>query len=309
VAALRSLGSADLVVVTGKGGVGKTTVAAALGEALATPGDDVLVLEVDPRESLHRHFEVPPSGGAPVAGPPGLWLWNLRPMAAVDRLLAERLPVPGLVSRVRASVAYQQFAAGCPGLAELCLLAAATDALAGKVEGLPRVRRVVLDAPATGHGLRLLEAPRLVAEVVTAGPFGRLAREAAEWLDAGARTRVVTVTLAEELPVTETLELHDELRAILGRAADLLVVNGIYPPFPGARAGRAARERKTRGRESRRGASWQLWQRRRAINERQLERLSDAWSGAAVELPLLAAEAGAAMRSRLSARLLALEGR
>ena len=65
--ALRDLRRADLVVVTGKGGVGKTTVAAALAQALAAragaPGDDVLVLEVDPRESLHRHFDAPPSGG------------------------------------------------------------------------------------------------------------------------------------------------------------------------------------------------------------------------------------------------------
>jgi anion-transporting ArsA/GET3 family ATPase len=285
----------ELVVVTGKGGVGKTTVAATLGAELARAGREVLVLEVDPRESVHRFYGAAPSGGQPVAAAERLWFWNLTPSDGVDRLLARRLRIPGLLQRIRESTVFQQFAAGCPGLPELCLLAAAREALDGEVRGLPAMRTVVLDAPATGHGLRLLESPRLVAEVVESGPFGRLAEEATRWLADASRSAVWAVTLAEELPVTETLELSAELGSKLGRTPALLVVNELYPPAP------SLPSEVSRG--SAVGRAWHLWQRRRAINERQLARLAQRWSEPWAELPLHAAAPGWALLERLGAAL------
>ena len=98
------------MVVTGKGGVGKTTVAAALGTALAGAGRRTLVLEVDPRENAHRMLGVPPSGGEIVKVRPRLLLQNLRPRAVLDQLVSEQVRIGPVVRRILSSEVYRHFA-------------------------------------------------------------------------------------------------------------------------------------------------------------------------------------------------------
>ena len=131
----------------------------------------------------------------------------------------------------------------------------------------------------------MLAAPMLVAEVIEKGPIGAMTREVAELVGDPERTGVVVVTLAEEMPVTEALELRQTLAERLDREPDLLVVNGLYPP-----AGRA-----TGGDEA-----LELWRRRRAVNERELERLGAEWAGARAELPLLPLGRGVELVAGLS---------
>ncbi len=237
------LGRCQLLVVTGKGGVGKTAVAASLGRLLAAAGRRVLVLEVDPRENVHQMLGVAPSGGAIVAAGPRLWVQNLKPGQVLDEIVRERLKVEMLARRVLASPIYEQFSAGAPGLKELAILghalrllrrAGPADAVNGGFgkEAAPALDLVVLDAPATGHGVRLLMAPRLVSEVIGSGPFGALAGELAGFVADPARCGIVVVTQAEEMPVEEALELRQALADQLGRQPELLVVNGLFPPLP-----------------------------------------------------------------------------
>lgn len=276
----------QLVVVTGKGGVGKTVVAATLGKLLAAAGRRTLVVEVDPRENVHQMLGVPPSGGAIVQAEPRLWVQNLKPRQVVDEVVRERLKLELLVRRILNSPVYHHFAAGAPGLKELAILGHALRLLRGlSGPGVPDLDTVVLDAPATGHGVSLLAAPRLVSEVITSGPFSTLASELADFVADAQKCGVVVVTQAEEMPVEEALELRQALRERVQRDPELLVVNGLYPPAPPSADGE--------------DELLSLWRRRRELNERELARLRQSWPGPRVELPQLAMDRGPALLATL----------
>jgi anion-transporting ArsA/GET3 family ATPase len=302
VAPLDDLRRRELLVVTGKGGVGKTAIAATLGRALAAAGRRTLVLEVDPRESLHQMFGLPPSAGEIVAVEPRLWVQNLKPVEVLDELVRERVKVELLVRRVLESPVYQHFAPAAPGLKEMAVLGHALRLLRGIGKaglakpasaarpGSSALDTVVLDAPATGHGVLQLTAPLVVSEVLQSGPFGRMAEEVRRLVQSRECCGVVVVTQAEEMPVEEALELRAALAERLGRGPDLLVVNGLYPPVPVGEGDGA-------------DPITRLWRRRRALNERQLARLATAWEGPRVELPLLPLERGPRLVSALAMRL------
>jgi anion-transporting ArsA/GET3 family ATPase len=306
---LAGLASRQLLVVTGKGGVGKTAVAAALGRLLAA-SRRALVLEVDPRENLHHMLGVPPSGGevtraaGSASDSAGLWLQNLKPREVVDRLVAERLRVGPLVRRVLASPVYQQFAEGAPGLKEVAVLGHALRLVEGRERGSwgGPFEIVVLDAPASGHGVSLLTAPRLLAEVIESGPVGTLGRELAAFVADAERCGVVVVTTPEEMPVQEAIELAATLDERFGRRPDLLVVNGVYPPFPaeGEAAGGAAGEAEKAAATDRDASPLSLWRDRRRLQEGEIARLDAEWAGPRVELPKLPVDPGPELPATLA---------
>jgi anion-transporting ArsA/GET3 family ATPase len=142
------LASRQLIVVTGKGGVGKTVVTAALGSVLADLGRRVLLVEVDPRENLHQVFDAPPSGGEIVQVTPvrpetagggaahgSLWLQNLQPKQVIEDLLRQHLHLELLTRRVIASPIFQHFMEGAPGLKELAVLSDAERVVRQKGKG------------------------------------------------------------------------------------------------------------------------------------------------------------------------------
>jgi anion-transporting ArsA/GET3 family ATPase len=287
------LAHTQLVVVTGKGGVGKSTVSATLSRCLEGLGRRTLLLEVDPRESLHRMLDVPPSGGEIVRVSETLWLQNLPPRRVMDEVVRERLRVETLVRRVLASPVYHHFVDGAPGLKELAVLGHAFR-LVNRLGGrrTPRIETVVLDAPATGHGVSLLAAPAAVLGAIHSGPFARMARDLAELVGDPARSAIVAVTTAEEMPVQETVELLAMLRERLGRVPEAVIVNALLPAFP---------TDVSEGRDE----AVELWRRRRGINQHELVRLGSKWEGTLVELPLLPLEPGpelvAALRREIEA--------
>ena len=290
-----------LIIVTGKGGVGKSAVASVLGLSLARRGRRTLLLEVDPRENLHQQLGVPPSGGEMIEVENGLYLQNLKPRQVADWVVQRQVRVKALARRVLRSPIYHRFVEGAPGLREVAILGHALRAVRGDLSGLrgatPKVDVVVLDAPATGHGVYLLTAPRLFAETIEEGPFARLAREVADFVADRRACGLVVVTLAEEMPVQEALELRRALAERFGREPELLIANGLYPDLPRG-AGRDALSR--------------LWRRRRRLGVRELERLEKSWQGPRLELPLLPIDGGAALVTALSehfeAELERLEG-
>lgn len=278
----------QLIVVTGKGGVGKTTLAATLGILLARTGKQVLLLEADPRESLHRVLGTEPSDGAVVEAGPGLRMQNLQARAIIEELVAERVHIGFVARRITHSQAFRHFVAGAPGFKEAALLGYAYRV----AQGGYRVQAdlVILDAPATGHGVSLLAAPELLAGAVQDGELGAMARELAVYLADPARCGIVLATLAEEMAVQETLELVEQLQTRLHRHPDLVLANGLYPAVPDpAPEGPPA--------------SLALWHQRREVNGRELGRLREGWGGPLAELPLLPLEAGPGLLDALAGRL------
>lgn len=268
----------QLIVVTGKGGVGKSTVSAALGALLANRGRTVLLIEVDPRENLHHLLDTEPSGGDIVEAASRLYLQHLDPRRLLDDLVREKLRVGALVRKVLASPVHLHFTEGAPGLKQTAVFGRALRLVEG--HGPPVLRRpdlVILDAPASGHGIAWMSAPQLVADVISSGPIGAMAAEIAGFLEDRSRFGSVVVTTAEEMPVRESVELVEAMDARLGRQPELVVVNAVYPPLP-ARAGRDAATR--------------LWARRRAVNEHELARLEERWRGPMVEIPMQPIDAG-----------------
>jgi anion-transporting ArsA/GET3 family ATPase len=198
-----------MVVVTGKGGVGKSTVAAALALAAARDGRRVAVGEL--------------GGHARVAGllrGTGIDTLTVDVQHALTEWLATQLP-RRLADLLMRSGAFSSLVAAAPGGAELIAIT--------KLWELVQRRRwstaepydlVIVDAPASGHGAALLRAPRTFADIARVGPIGSQAREVADFLkrDAG----FVIVTTPAELPVTETLQLQNQLPDV-----DLVIANAV----------------------------------------------------------------------------------
>lgn len=285
---LAQLAGRRLLVVTGKGGVGKSAVAATLGSLLAHHGKRALVLEVDPRENVHQMLGVPPSGGEIVEAGERLYLQNLQPRKVVDQLVRDRVRIELVTRRILASPLYDSFVQGAPGLEEAAILGHCLLLGEGRSSAAPPLDVVVLDAPATGHGVSLLSAPALVSEAIAAGPVAELTGEVAELIADTDRSAVVVVTLAEEMPVTEALELRIELASRLDRSPELLVVNQLLPAGPPARAA---------------GESdcARLWRQRRRLQDREVDRLAAAWPGERWELPLLPIDRGRELIEALAA--------
>jgi anion-transporting ArsA/GET3 family ATPase len=285
---LDRLAGLELIVVTGKGGVGKSTLTAALGRLLARRGRHTLLLEIDPRESLFRLLDVPPSGGEFQRVDDLLHVQNLSPARVLDEVVREQLHIELLSRRVLASPIYRHFTEAAPGLKEVAALEHAQRVVQGRAGSkAPPVDIVVLDAPATGHGVSLLTAPQLVADVIHDGPFGRMGAEVASFVADPQRCGIVLATAAEEMPVQEAVELIESLTEQLARSPELVIVNGLYPGPVSDDEQRST------------APALQLWRRRRRVNERELRRLDAAWRGPRVELPLLPLDSGCELAETL----------
>jgi anion-transporting ArsA/GET3 family ATPase len=216
-----------IVIVAGKGGVGKTTVTAALATVAARAGQRVLIVEVEGKSGLASAFGCSPLTYDEAEVRPGVTARTLTP----DEALIEYLETHGLrriSKRLVNSGALDVVATAVPGMKDILVL--------GKVKALDNEQRfdlIVVDAPAAGHAITFLTSPRGLLDAVRVGPINAQARDVIELLSDPARCQVLLVTTPEEMPVNELIDTAYALEDRVGIKLGPVIVNGCAPPVPG----------------------------------------------------------------------------
>jgi anion-transporting ArsA/GET3 family ATPase len=214
--------------VVGKGGVGKTTVTAALARMLAESGRRTLAIEMDAGGRLPAVLEAAPSVGTASPAGPNLCVASIDGRAALEEYLGLVIPVKRLLSTVFSSRIYQYFVAAAPGLKELMTVGKVWYEATRAEGGGMAWDAVVVDAPATGHGLQYLRMPQAARDTFGAGLVQREATRVVELLQDARTTAVHLVTLAEDMPVTEALEAHAQITGPLGLPMGAVLVNRLH---------------------------------------------------------------------------------
>jgi len=275
-----------LVVVAGKGGVGKTTVTAAMARMAAGLGLSVLIVEVEGKTGLAAAFGAEELEYDERTLAPGIRARSLTPDVALVEYLEEhglrriskRLVKGGLVEVVSTAA---------PGIKDILIL--------GKVKQLERsgaAGLILLDAPAAGHAVSFLMSARGLQEVVRGGPLRAQADDVLELLTDPARCRVVLVTLAEETPVNEVVETAFALEDRVGVDLGPVVVNGLYPVLAGLDADPATAAGESgvalaEGEAVALGAAASFRSRRQELQQAQVTRLAAALPLPQLHLPTL----------------------
>ena len=281
-----------LIFVTGKGGVGQSTVAVALGMVAARRGLRTIVAELASQDRARQTFDQSGETFEEVELADGLFTISIDPESAMEEYL--RVKTGPVGQALGSSRLFQAFAMATPGMRELLSI--------GKVWELAQFERrtsgadvydlVIVDSPAAGHGVGILRTPRTFAEIARVGPIAHQARTIAATIADHEFTAVAAVSTAEEMPVSETLWLRDAL-AEDEIPLDAVIVNARYPE----RFSDADRTRLRRARGKAQsplakvalGAALSEHARARTQTE-QLQRLRDGLARELIELPYLFAE-------------------
>ncbi|HEV3364979.1 MAG TPA: ArsA-related P-loop ATPase [Acidimicrobiia bacterium] len=281
--------SSRVIILAGKGGVGKTTAAAALSVAAARAGRTVLLVELEGKSGLASMFGFDALDEEREVSP-GLTVLPLAP----DEALIEYLETHGfgkISKRLVSLGALDIVATAVPGMKEILVR--------GKVKSLQNARAadvIIVDGPAAGHAVTFLLSPKGLLDAVRVGPVLTQAVEVTEMLADPDRAQVMLVTLPEETPVNETVETAQAFTDRIGLTLGPLVVNGVYPDRPldrmatpeeiraaAAEAGVAVPD----GEVEHLARAARFLTRRRRLQEEQLARLADRLDLPQVVLPFL----------------------
>jgi anion-transporting ArsA/GET3 family ATPase len=211
-----------LVYVTGKGGAGKTTVAAALGLAGAARARQTVICDLAGSHQLARSYDADEQDGAHLAR--RLTAVSVDPQVALEEWLRRQAGGAAAVAVLTRSRAFAHFVAAAPGAKELVTIGKVVDIAAADTSDL-----VIADGPSTGHALAMLAAPCTLGEIAPLSSVGAQSRELRQFLADPAEAGYVGVSLPEEMAVSEVLQLEQELPGAVGHGLDLIVVNALYP--------------------------------------------------------------------------------
>ena len=220
-----------MVIVTGKGGVGKTTVSVALGMRAAAEGKRTIVCEVSSQENASRMFEHTTVGFHEVELEKNLWAISIDPDESMREYVLLQLKVRAMRDMLFRSRIFNYLAAATPGLKELVTIGKIWELaqLDRKVKSGRKYDTVIVDAPATGHGVGFLQTPRTFANIARVGPIHSQAQTLDNFITDHDNTGVAIVALPEEMPVNETAALEHDLVNEVGVAVDRVYLNGLYP--------------------------------------------------------------------------------
>jgi anion-transporting ArsA/GET3 family ATPase len=309
----RNLLDRRLILVAGKGGVGRSTVAASIAAAAARRGRKTLLFEANANDRygafFGKSFEV---GTEIVRLRENLYAVNTNPTAALEEYGLMVLRFRRVYRMVFENRITKYFLRAIPGLDDYSIIGKAWFHTEEERRGRPLWDTVVFDLPASGHSLSMLKIPYVILDTVPEGPLTRDARKLVALLQDSARTALVLVTLAEEMPSNEARELSDSLERDLSLEAAHLLINQVYPdrfpegspeaeildrlvahvpasqsPDPVTRAGARGEIADIDADVAAVTAHAELAARRRKLNERYLARLADTIRAPQSQLPLL----------------------
>ncbi|MCC7343700.1 MAG: ATP-binding protein [Deltaproteobacteria bacterium] len=225
-----------LWIVTGKGGVGKTTVAAALGLLAARQGLKVLMVETHGLTHLAELFEAEGVSYEPKAFKNGLSLARIDPEPAFQEYVLRQVKFEFLYNAVFNNKYVRHFIDAAPGLAELLTVGkiwafVEDEARRGKK---PLFDLVIVDAPSTGHSLSLLTVPQVVVDAVRVGPLKNNAQQILALIRDPQKTLTWLVTLPEEMPVNEAVEMDEKLELQAKVGVGPVLLNSLWPQILGA---------------------------------------------------------------------------
>lgn len=315
-ATIEALLQRRIVFVAGKGGTGKSTLAAALALVAAGAGKRVLCVEVDAKGDCARALGAEPVGFQPRTVQPNVSVLALVPEESLQEYLRLYFHVPRLARLTPLSRVFDFVATGVPGTREMLVVGKIAYEEKRLEAGRPAWDLVVVDGAATGQVLPQLQAPKVMLELARGG----ILRSQTEWIHAAltdpARTVLTICALPEEMPVAEAIELHDRAVNETGVAIGACFLNRAFP-VPISRyhvdavhrlstsdGAAAIDDRFGPGAASALTAGTELGRRLREETERHLRHLRNHLAAPVVEIPLVAApRPGLAVTKAIAAAL------
>jgi len=213
---------------TGKGGVGKSTVTAALALLAARKGKKVLIVEIDTNSTMRRIFNAPFVGFVPLEVRDGIYVININPEEALAEYIQEHVKIQRVARKISQNSILQYFFKAAPAVNELVAINKIFTLFKQRDEtNMLEYDLVLVDLPATGHAISFLGLPVLLGQLVGVGPIRKMIEKYQTLFTDSQTTAVNLVTLAEEMPVAETIELYQAISKKLTLPMGNLFVNAV----------------------------------------------------------------------------------